>query len=98
MANTYLQDDNLATDTTFQTRVKYAALSCASDITSEGSAPANHVNRSTLATKVMNNPDGYAVLFAKAICAIDQNLTSASTDATIKADISAVWNSMSGGL
>jgi hypothetical protein len=57
-------------------------------------APSNHIFRASYANKVLNNPTGYAVLFAYA-CA-SQGADKTSSDSTIINTVSSVWNALAG--
>ena len=93
----YSSDYSNSQDVTLQSRVRMSMLVQAAAISSEVNTTANHVSRSTLATKVSNSPDTWVQPFSQTACA-GGTVTIASIDSVIDARISAVWNLLSGGL
>lgn len=91
----------LSADTTFQNRVRQAIIAAAIAIASESANIAWHRQRTTLSKSVMNAPDSYAPLFAKAVATDTTVQTQAGTpatqgnvtDAAINNAVSAMWNS-----
>lgn len=92
----------LSADTNFQSRVRQAIIAAAIAISNEAVSTGFHDLRAKLARAVMNQPDTYAPLFAKAVVtdATVQsdytgggNLQTAVTDAHINNAVSSMWNS-----
>lgn len=92
----YQADYGQATnDNVYVQRVQMAMLSAAVDIATEAAGTTNHANRVALVKAAANAPAGYAHLFAY-LAAVDASTTVASTDAEIKARVSAIWNVVAG--
>ena len=91
----------LASDATFQGRVRQAIIAAAIAIVNESMATGYHSLRAKLAKAVMNNPGSYASLFAMAVAGDAAVVASAGappvqvsvTDANINNAVSAMWNS-----
>lgn len=92
----------LAADATFQSRVQQAIVAAAIAISNEATNAGFHKDRATLAKAVMNSPQTYAVLFAKAVAQDATIMAQAGTpftnqqlvlDAAIANAVSGVWNS-----
>ena len=73
----------LASDVTFQGRVRQSLLAACSAIKNEGNAVAFHRERETFLIGVMNQPDTYKILFAN-IVADDTNCIN---DATVNGTV-----------
>lgn len=90
----------LSADSTFITRVRQSIIAAAIAIQSETVSTGFHELRAKLAKAVMNQPDSYAPLFAKAVATDATVQTSAGsppvqtlvTDANINNAVSAMWN------
>ena len=87
---------NIATDDSFKRRVEISMLNAAIAISAEAGGTPNHTNRANYAKLVLNDPERYMPLFALAITAYDQTLTTASPDTAINTAVSAVWNALAG--
>ena len=90
----------LAADSVFITRVRQSIIATAVAIQNEATSTGFHQNRARLATKVMNAPDSFSPLFAKAV-ATDATVQADAgsppvqtlvTDAHLNSAVSAMWN------
>lgn len=99
----YTDDFALASDVTFQGRIRMAMIKAA--IIVQAAAPTSDLNidakRSALSANVLNNPDAYVLRFTSA--AIEGEavfssgpLTSGSTDTVIDGVVALIWNAMAG--
>lgn len=84
-------------DTSFRQRVQMAMIKTAVDVQGESSGTANHTNRSTYATSVLNNPEAFVGRFALAVSE-GGTVTGSSTDTDIINQVSAIWDAMAGVL
>jgi hypothetical protein len=87
---------DLATDDNFMRRVELAMCSAAIAIQAEATGTPNHTNRANYAKQVLNAPEQYMPLFSMAVSAVDNTLSSDSTDTAIQNNVSAVWNALAG--
>lgn len=87
----YLSQYTLATDGNFLQKVEQAAITAAIQIQAEAGATPNHGDRSNLALRVLQNPQGWALLMAKAV-ASNVAITGASLDSDIQFTVNANWN------
>jgi len=94
----FLEQWDVPTDDGFRRRVEVAICAAAIAIQSENPATGNHANRAAYAKLVLNAPDSYTPLFARAIAANDSTLTPASADAQIRTAVDSVWNALAGTL
>lgn len=94
---TYTADDTLATDVTFQARIRMAIVQAANAVASEARTVRNTVDqkRNSLANKVLNDPATYVIRFTYAAIRAG-NLLTGSTDAQIDTAVSSVWNGVAG--
>jgi len=94
----FKEDDVLAQDAEFQSRVKQASIRAATEISSEAETTKNVVDskRNTLAKNVLNDANAYMVRFTHAVIQSGTAFTTASPDADIFNAVSAVWNGIAG--
>lgn len=83
-----------AQDTTFQNLIQAAIVQTAVILTSEAANTVNHENRVRLATNILLSPTTYVSDFAQAVAS--QGADKNTADATILANVSGVWNAISG--
>lgn len=83
-----------AQDVTFQNLIQAAIVETAVILISEAANTVNHTNRVRLATNILLSPTTYVSDFAQAVAS--QGADKTSTDATILADVSGVWNAVAG--
>ena len=88
----YAAQYTLATDAAaFLPRVEIAICTAAIQIQAEAGNTANHTARSRLAGQVLNDPPGWAKLFAKAV-ATNAAITAASLDSDIQFTVNSMWD------
>jgi hypothetical protein len=93
-----LQDQAaLATFPTFRDRVLIAAVQAARDVQAEEPSGDQRKDdlRSSLATNVLGDPEGYADRFAWATAA-NVAITFASTDSDIQFTVNSLWDAIAG--
>lgn len=93
-----LQDQAaLATFPTFRDRVLIATVQAARDVAAEAPSGDQRKDdlRSSLATNVLADPEGYASRFAWAVAA-NVAITFASTDSDIQFTVNSVWDAVAG--
>lgn len=93
----FLDSAQLAQFKGFQDRVQVAAVKAAVAVAAEAPSGDQRTDslRATLATNVLNDPDGYAARFAWAVV---QNaaITFDSNDGDIEFTVNSVWDHMAG--
>ena len=93
----YLASWNAAVgNTDFIHTVEVACCKSAVNVQAEVTTTPNHTNRANYAKLILNAPDVYGPLFAKAICSNDQTITTASADATVQTACDSVFNALAG--
>lgn len=81
-------------DATFLTLIQAAIVQTAVILINEAANTVNHIHRVQLATNILLSPTTYVSDFAQAVAS--QGADKNSTDATILADVSGVWNAIAG--
>ena len=81
-----------ATTQAFLNKVEMAIVSAAIAIANEGAGVANHAARAALASKILQNPQGYAQLFAVGVAA-DGVTDNSSIDTALDTRVSGIFNS-----
>jgi hypothetical protein len=85
---------------TLTNQIAMSLVNAAIAISSEATSTTNHANRVALAKAVLNNPVGYAQVFAAGIVdnlSLDTAaLAAAATDAQLDGSVSALWNAYAG--
>ena len=91
----YTDQKALAVDDEFISKIEIAAVTAAIAIASEDSATAGHTNRAAYANSVLAASRDRARELAHGTAA-DASITASSSDATLSARISAIWNAYAG--
>lgn len=87
----------LASFPPFRDRVLIATVQAAKDVASEAPSGDQRTDdlRSSLATNVLSDPEGYATRFSWAVAA-NPAITFASTDSDIQFTVNSVWDAVAG--
>lgn len=95
MANTLLQDYDLARDPDLLRRVEIAIINAAIAINNEANTVPGHTIRAAYAKQVVQQPAVYAVSFAGGV--VSDGLTDqTASDASLQVRINSLWNTYAG--
>lgn len=98
-SSAFVDSDNLAHDSVFLQKVRFAMVRAGISVQSEAIDTANHTNRANYAKLVLNTPDSYTAQFSIAILAAPSVFLNAdSPDADIAFGVNSVWNALCGVL
>lgn len=87
----YATSYTTATTQAFVQRIQMSLISTAISVINEATSTPLHPNRAALASKILQNPSGWAALFA--VGAASDNLTdNTATDAALDSRIAAIYN------
>lgn len=95
---TFIDQATLATDATFQLRLKVAMMTAAVQVAGEAKnamSDAAYIKRQTLATDVLRQPAKWVESFAWAV-ASNNAVTGASQDSDIQFTVNSMWSDVAG--
>ena len=90
----YLTQNDVAYQPSFQARVQQAMDTAAINVQAEAANTPNHTNRATFARAVLQAPQQYVLAFALGVAS--QGIDNTATDATIQNTINSLWNAYAG--